>query len=65
MLLFNEWIKELNHVEFYSSLQGPDRILVLDKISQKLTKHENEIKTKMPVVKNLLDCEIKKFKKLT
>jgi hypothetical protein len=28
MSLFNEWIKELNHVEFFSSLQGPDSILI-------------------------------------
>jgi hypothetical protein len=61
MSLFNEWIKELNHVEFFSSLQGPDSILILDKIAQKLTNHEKEIKLKIPVVKILLYEEIKKF----
>jgi hypothetical protein len=61
MSLFNEWIKELNHVEFFSSLQGPDSIIILDKIAQKLTNHEKEIKLKIPVVKILLYEEIKKF----
>jgi hypothetical protein len=28
-----------------------------------LTNHENEIKAKMPIVKSLLDKEMKKFKK--
>lgn len=63
MLLFNEWHKEFNHVGFYSSLTKPDRDTILSKIAQKLTNHEKEIKTKIPVVKSLLDEEIKKFKK--
>jgi len=63
MSLFTEWIKEFNHFGLYSSLVEPDRSNILDKIAQKLTKHENEIKTKIPVVKSLLDKEIKKFKK--
>jgi hypothetical protein len=63
MLLFNEWHKEFNHVGFYSALPIPDRDTILTKIAQKLTMHENEIKTKIPVVKSLLDAEIKKFKK--
>lgn len=63
MSLFNEWIKEFNHIEFYSSLQGPDSILILDNIGRKLTNHEKEIKLKIPVVKILVYEEIKKFKK--
>ena len=61
--LFTEWMKEFNHVGIYTTLLKPDRSTVLTKIAQKLTNHENEIKTKIPVVKSLLDCEIEKFKK--
>jgi hypothetical protein len=63
IFLFNEWTKEFNHVGFYSSVAEPNRSNIMTKIAQKLTNHENEIKTKIPVVKNLLDEEIKKFKK--
>jgi len=63
MLLFDEWSKEFNHVGFYSALPKPDRDSILTKIAQKLTNHENEIKTKIPIVKSLLDAEIKKYKK--
>ncbi|TLX87403.1 MAG: hypothetical protein E6K97_08700 [Thaumarchaeota archaeon] len=61
--LFTEWLKEFNHVGFYSPLAEPDRSNIMTKIAQKLTNHENEIKIKIPVVKILLYEEIKKFKK--
>lgn len=62
MLLFTEWLKEFNHFGFYSTLAEPGRSNIMTKIAQKLTNHENEIKTKIPVVKGLLDEEIKGLK---
>lgn len=64
MSLFTEWLKEFNHLGLYSSLAEPVRSNVMDKIAQKLTKHENEITTKIPVVRSLLEKEIKKLKKI-
>jgi hypothetical protein len=63
MTLFNDWIKEFNHVGFYSSLPKKGRDIIMTRIAQKLTNHENEIRTKIPVVKILLYEEIKKFEK--
>lgn len=62
ILMFNEWLRELNHLIFFSPLYD---WTTRKRMAQKLTKHEREIKTKLPVVRKLLDAEIRKLNKLT
>lgn len=61
--LFNQWRDELIRFGLYSVLQEPRRTTVLNDIQKMMTDHQKEIESKLPIVKNLLDVEIKKFSK--
>lgn len=63
IFLFNEGLREANHFVFFSPLEKSIQDTIIDNVAQKLTKHENEIKTKIPVVKRLLEAEIQKLRK--